>query len=88
MVLLFTLVSLFRVVDVLPELVVLPLTLVLLEVLAGRALLSVFLTTSGRYTLTERLLTLVLPALPELVTFLTETFLPVDRSTSLALGPL
>lgn len=63
-------------------------TPVLLGALAGRAVLPEFLTTSGLYTFTERLLTLVLPALPELFTLLTETFLPVDRSTSLALGPL
>ena len=85
---LFTLVSLLLDVEVLPVVVVPLFTLVLFGALAGRAVFSEFLTTSGLYTFTERSLTLVLPARPELFTFLTETFLPVERSTSLALGPL
>ena len=85
---LFTLVSLLLDVEVLPVVVVPLFTLVLFGALAGRAVLSEFLTTSGLYTFTERSLTLVLPARPELFTFLTETLLPVERSTSLALGPL
>ena len=79
---------LFEGVVVLPELTV-PLTVLdLLAALAGLAFVPEFLLTSGRYTLTERLPTLALPALPELVTFLTDTLLPVERSTSCALGPL
>lgn len=85
---LFTLVSLLLDVEVLPVVVVSLFTLVLFGALAGRAVFSEFLTTSGLYTFTERSLTLVLPARPELFTFLTETLLPVERSTSLALGPL
>ena len=85
---LFTLVSLPLDVEVLPVVVVPLFTLVLFGALAGLAVLSEFLTTSGLYTFTERSLTLVLPARPELFTFLTETLLPVERSTSLALGPL
>ena len=85
---LFTLVSLLLDVEVLPVVVVPLFTLVLFGALAGLAVLSEFLTTSGLYTFTERSLTLVLPARPELFTFLTETLLPVERSTSLALGPL
>ena len=86
-----TLAFLLGVVEFLPELDVpdVPLfTLDLLIALAGRSLVAEFLLTSGRYIFTERSLTLVLPDLPELVTFLTETLLPVERSTSLALGPL
>ena len=74
---------------VLPELVVLLSKPDLFGALSGRSLLpDVFLVTSGRYTLTERSSTLVLPDLPELVRFLTVTLLPLERSTSLALGPL
>lgn len=75
-------------VDVLPELVVLLFTPDLFGALAGLSVLPEFLVTSGRYMFTELLFTLALPALPELVTFLTETLLPVERSTSCALGPL
>lgn len=75
-------------VEVLPLLVVPLFTPVLFGALAGRAVLPEFLTTSGLYTFTERSLTLVLPALPELFRFLTDTLLPVERSTSLLLGPL
>ena len=83
-----TFVSLLVVVEVLPESLVPLFTLDLFGALAGLSVLPEFLVTSGRYTFTERSLTLVLPALPELVTFLTETLLPVERSMSLALGPL
>lgn len=83
-----TFVSLLVVVEVLPESLVPLFTLDLFGALAGLSDLPEFLVTSGRYTFTERSLTLVLPALPELVTFLTETLLPVERSISLALGPL
>ena len=85
---LFTLVSLLLDVEVLPVVVVPLFTLVLFGALAGRAVLPEFLTTSGLYTFTDRSLTLVLPARPELFTSLTETLLPVERSTSFELGPL
>lgn len=63
------------------------LVLVRFDTLTGLSLLLELLETSGLYTLTERLLTDDLPALPELVTFLTVTLLPVLRSTSCLLGP-
>ena len=62
--------------------------LVRLDTLVGLSTIPELLETSGRYTLTERPLTDALPALPEFVTFLTVTLLPVLRSTSCLLGPL
>lgn len=84
----FTLEFLSEEVDDLPDSVVPLPELDLFTALAGRAFVADDLLTSGRYTLTERSLTLALPALPEFVTFLTVTLLPVERSTSCPLGPL
>lgn len=60
----------------------------LLAALAGLAFVEEVLLTSGRYKFTVLSPTLVLPALSLLDTVLTATLLPVDRSTSRALGPL
>jgi hypothetical protein len=54
----------------------------------GRSLLPELLFTSGLYILTVLLSTVALPALPEFVTLLSLTLLPVSRSMSRLLGPL